>query len=80
MFLSTRVPAEPLPEVPPLQQKKAYNPVVIHRHLSLWDSLHFTYKVSYLSGVTADYIIYGMEDVFRLQLDLYCQIGEGDGW
>lgn len=56
--------------MPPPQEKKAYDPVVIQQHLSLWDSLHFTDKVSYLSGVTADYIIYRMENVvFRLQLD-----------
>ena len=46
VFLSTLVPAEPLPEVPSSQKKKAYDPVVIQRHLSLWDSLHFTDKVS----------------------------------
>ncbi|XP_036938288.1 beta-galactosidase-1-like protein 2 isoform X3 [Acanthopagrus latus] len=36
--------SEPLPEVPSSQKKKAYDPVVIQRHLSLWDSLHFTDK------------------------------------
>uniref|UniRef100_A0A671VDX3 Beta-galactosidase n=1 Tax=Sparus aurata TaxID=8175 RepID=A0A671VDX3_SPAAU len=36
--------SEPLPEVPSPQERKAYDPVVIQRHLSLWDSLHFTDK------------------------------------
>ncbi|KAG7223134.1 hypothetical protein INR49_015893 [Caranx melampygus] len=36
--------AEPLPEVPPPQERRAYNPVVIQQHLSLWDTLHFTDK------------------------------------
>ncbi|KAM9359807.1 beta-galactosidase-1-like protein 2 [Symphorus nematophorus] len=36
--------SEPLPEVPSPQEKRAYDPVVIQRHLSLWDSLHFTDK------------------------------------
>uniref|UniRef100_A0A671VD68 Si:dkey-224e22.2 n=1 Tax=Sparus aurata TaxID=8175 RepID=A0A671VD68_SPAAU len=31
--------SEPLPEVPSPQERKAYDPVVIQRHLSLWDSL-----------------------------------------
>ncbi|XP_071765732.2 beta-galactosidase-1-like protein 2 [Centroberyx gerrardi] len=35
---------KPLPEVPSLQERKAYQPVVIQQHLSLWDSLHFTDK------------------------------------
>uniref|UniRef100_A0A672ITI2 Beta-galactosidase n=1 Tax=Salarias fasciatus TaxID=181472 RepID=A0A672ITI2_SALFA len=38
--------AEPLPEVPSPQERKAYGPVLIQHHLSLWDSLHFTEKVS----------------------------------
>lgn len=46
MFLPTRAPAEPLPEVPSPLERRAYDPVVIQRHLSLWDSLHFTDKVS----------------------------------
>uniref|UniRef100_A0A3Q1JGZ8 Beta-galactosidase n=1 Tax=Anabas testudineus TaxID=64144 RepID=A0A3Q1JGZ8_ANATE len=29
----------PLPEVPSPQERRAYNPVVIQQHLSLWDSL-----------------------------------------
>uniref|UniRef100_A0A3Q2ZKF0 Si:dkey-224e22.2 n=1 Tax=Kryptolebias marmoratus TaxID=37003 RepID=A0A3Q2ZKF0_KRYMA len=33
---------EPLPEVPPPQEKKAYQPVLIQQYLSLWDSLQFT--------------------------------------
>uniref|UniRef100_A0A3Q3KU64 Beta-galactosidase n=1 Tax=Mastacembelus armatus TaxID=205130 RepID=A0A3Q3KU64_9TELE len=39
--------SEPLPDVPPAQERRAYDPVVIQQHLSLWDSLHFTDKVSY---------------------------------
>ncbi|TMS07085.1 Beta-galactosidase-1-like protein 2 [Larimichthys crocea] len=35
---------EPLPEVPSLQERRAYDPVVIQQHLSLWDSLHFIDK------------------------------------
>ncbi|KAM3874801.1 beta-galactosidase-1-like protein 2 [Diretmus argenteus] len=35
---------KPLPEVPSLQERRAYQPVVIQQHLSLWDSLHFTDK------------------------------------
>uniref|UniRef100_A0A667WRD9 Si:dkey-224e22.2 n=1 Tax=Myripristis murdjan TaxID=586833 RepID=A0A667WRD9_9TELE len=35
---------EPLPEVPSLRERRAYQPVVIQQHLSLWDSLHFTDK------------------------------------
>uniref|UniRef100_A0A7N8X6U6 Beta-galactosidase n=1 Tax=Mastacembelus armatus TaxID=205130 RepID=A0A7N8X6U6_9TELE len=36
--------SEPLPDVPPAQERRAYDPVVIQQHLSLWDSLHFTDK------------------------------------
>ncbi|XP_018554454.1 beta-galactosidase-1-like protein 2 [Lates calcarifer] len=36
--------SEPLPEVPSPQERRAYDPVVIQQHLSLWDSLHFTEK------------------------------------
>uniref|UniRef100_A0A3Q1BIL6 Beta-galactosidase n=1 Tax=Amphiprion ocellaris TaxID=80972 RepID=A0A3Q1BIL6_AMPOC len=36
--------AEPLPEVPSAQEKRAYSPVFIQQHLSLWDTLHFTDK------------------------------------
>uniref|UniRef100_A0A8C9YMM9 Beta-galactosidase n=1 Tax=Sander lucioperca TaxID=283035 RepID=A0A8C9YMM9_SANLU len=36
--------AQPLPELPSHQERRAYQPVVIHQHLSLWDSLHFTDK------------------------------------
>ncbi|XP_067364743.1 beta-galactosidase-1-like protein 2 isoform X3 [Channa argus] len=36
--------SEPLPEVPSPQERRAYEPVVIQEHLSLWDSLHFTDK------------------------------------
>uniref|UniRef100_A0A3Q3G9E0 Si:dkey-224e22.2 n=1 Tax=Labrus bergylta TaxID=56723 RepID=A0A3Q3G9E0_9LABR len=35
---------EPLPEVPSPQERRAYDPVLIQQHLSLWDSLHFTDK------------------------------------
>ncbi|XP_022616923.1 beta-galactosidase-1-like protein 2 [Seriola dumerili] len=35
---------EPLPELPSLRERRAYHPVVIQQHLSLWDSLHFTDK------------------------------------
>lgn len=38
--------AQPLPELPSLRERRAYQPVVIQQHLSLWDSLHFTDKVS----------------------------------
>ncbi|KAM9359218.1 beta-galactosidase-1-like protein 2 isoform 2-T2 [Symphorus nematophorus] len=36
--------AQPLPELPSLRERRAYQPVVIQQHLSLWDSLHFTDK------------------------------------
>ncbi|TDH15060.1 hypothetical protein EPR50_G00027820 [Perca flavescens] len=36
--------AQPLPELPSNQERRAYQPIVIHQHLSLWDSLHFTDK------------------------------------
>uniref|UniRef100_UPI0037E8AFCE beta-galactosidase-1-like protein 2 n=1 Tax=Semicossyphus pulcher TaxID=241346 RepID=UPI0037E8AFCE len=36
--------SEPLPEVPSPQERRAYDPVLIQQHLSLWDSLHFTDK------------------------------------
>ncbi|XP_034557095.1 beta-galactosidase-1-like protein 2 [Notolabrus celidotus] len=35
---------QPLPELPPLHERRAYHPVVIQQHVSLWDSLHFTDK------------------------------------
>ncbi|XP_039986793.1 beta-galactosidase-1-like protein 2 isoform X3 [Xiphias gladius] len=35
---------QPLPELPSLRERRAYQPVVIQQHLSLWDSLHFTDK------------------------------------
>ncbi|XP_028275000.1 beta-galactosidase-1-like protein 2 isoform X2 [Parambassis ranga] len=35
---------QPLPELPPLQERRAYQPVVMQQHLSLWDSLHFADK------------------------------------
>ena len=68
MFLSTNVPAEPLPEVPSPRRRRVYDPVVIQQHLSLWDSLHFTDKVGcryteQLSGVTVDSIVYRLENV-----------------
>ncbi|XP_023817748.1 beta-galactosidase-1-like protein 2 isoform X1 [Oryzias latipes] len=36
--------SEPLPQVPSPQERRAYEPVVMQQHLSLWDSLHFTDK------------------------------------
>ncbi|XP_071372742.1 beta-galactosidase-1-like protein 2 [Centroberyx affinis] len=42
--LFSRYHSEPLPEVPSLQERRAYQPVVTQQHLSLWDSLHFTDK------------------------------------
>lgn len=73
MLLWIGVAAEPLPDLPPPQEKKAYEPVVIQQHLSLWDSLHFTDKVGYLRGVTDDYIIYRRVDVLRLELSDGCR-------
>nr|XP_046246296.1 beta-galactosidase-1-like protein 2 isoform X2 [Scatophagus argus] len=35
---------EPLSELPSLRERRAYQPVVIQQHLSLWDSLHFADK------------------------------------
>lgn len=35
---------QPLPELPSHQERRAYQPLVIQQHLSLWDSLHFTDK------------------------------------
>ncbi|XP_058489724.1 beta-galactosidase-1-like protein 2 [Solea solea] len=35
---------QPLPVLPPHSDRKAYQPVLIHQHLSLWDSLQFTDK------------------------------------
>ncbi|XP_026234011.1 beta-galactosidase-1-like protein 2 [Anabas testudineus] len=35
---------QPLPELPRLLEKRAYQPAVIQQHLSLWDTLHFTDK------------------------------------
>uniref|UniRef100_UPI0037E7EAE8 beta-galactosidase-1-like protein 2 n=1 Tax=Semicossyphus pulcher TaxID=241346 RepID=UPI0037E7EAE8 len=35
---------QPLPELPSPQERRAYQPVVVQQHLSLWDSLHFTDK------------------------------------
>ncbi|XP_031716803.1 beta-galactosidase-1-like protein 2 isoform X1 [Anarrhichthys ocellatus] len=40
----SRYHAQPLPELPSHQERRAYQPVVIQQHLSLWDSLHFTDK------------------------------------
>ncbi|XP_069390129.1 beta-galactosidase-1-like protein 2 isoform X3 [Paralichthys olivaceus] len=34
----------PLPELPPLRERRAYQPAVVQQHLSLWDILHFTDK------------------------------------
>uniref|UniRef100_A0A8C7XRB5 Si:dkey-224e22.2 n=1 Tax=Oryzias sinensis TaxID=183150 RepID=A0A8C7XRB5_9TELE len=36
--------SEPLPQVPSPQERRAYEPVVMQQHLSLWDSLQFTDK------------------------------------
>eukprot|EP00063_Salmo_salar_P095323 XP_014070158.1 PREDICTED: beta-galactosidase-1-like protein 3 [Salmo salar] len=33
---------EKLPEVPSLQARRVYEPVIIQQHLSLWESLQFT--------------------------------------
>ncbi|TKS81297.1 Beta-galactosidase-1-like protein 2 [Collichthys lucidus] len=35
---------QPLPELPSLQERRAYHTAVIQQHMSLWDSLHFTDK------------------------------------
>uniref|UniRef100_A0A3Q4HYD9 Beta-galactosidase-1-like protein 2-like n=1 Tax=Neolamprologus brichardi TaxID=32507 RepID=A0A3Q4HYD9_NEOBR len=35
---------QPLPELPPVHERRAYQPAVIQQHISLWDSLHFTDK------------------------------------
>nr|XP_023822481.1 beta-galactosidase-1-like protein 2 isoform X4 [Salvelinus alpinus] len=35
---------EKLPEVPSLQARRVYEPVIIQKHLSLWESLQFTEK------------------------------------
>uniref|UniRef100_A0A8C2ZHC0 Beta-galactosidase n=1 Tax=Cyclopterus lumpus TaxID=8103 RepID=A0A8C2ZHC0_CYCLU len=34
--------SEPLPGEPTPQERRAYDPVAVQQHLSLWDSLHFT--------------------------------------
>lgn len=47
IFPPTHVAAEPLPEVPLIQERRVYNPVTVQQHLSLWDSLAFAEKVSY---------------------------------
>uniref|UniRef100_A0A4W5PRP5 Beta-galactosidase n=1 Tax=Hucho hucho TaxID=62062 RepID=A0A4W5PRP5_9TELE len=36
--------SEKLPEVPSLQARRVYDPVIIQQHLSLWESLQFTEK------------------------------------
>ncbi|XP_070983494.1 beta-galactosidase-1-like protein 2 isoform X1 [Oncorhynchus clarkii lewisi] len=36
--------SEKLPEVPSLQARRVYEPVIIQQHLSLWESLQFTEK------------------------------------
>lgn len=38
--------AEPLPGVPASPERKAYSPAFIQQHLSLWDILQFSDKVS----------------------------------
>uniref|UniRef100_A0A3P8N6V3 Beta-galactosidase n=1 Tax=Astatotilapia calliptera TaxID=8154 RepID=A0A3P8N6V3_ASTCA len=35
---------QPLPELPPVHERRAYQPAVIQQHISLWDSLRFTDK------------------------------------
>ncbi|CAB1348037.1 unnamed protein product, partial [Coregonus sp. 'balchen'] len=40
----SRYHSEKLPEVPSLQARRVYEPVVIQQHLSLWESLQFTEK------------------------------------
>ncbi|XP_029026374.1 beta-galactosidase-1-like protein 2 [Betta splendens] len=35
---------QPLPDLPPVSERRAYLPVVIEQHLPLWDVLHFTDK------------------------------------
>lgn len=42
--LFSRYHTEPLPDLPSLEERQAYLPVVIQQQLSLWDSLHFTDK------------------------------------
>uniref|UniRef100_A0A665UNE1 Beta-galactosidase n=1 Tax=Echeneis naucrates TaxID=173247 RepID=A0A665UNE1_ECHNA len=42
--LFSRYHTQPLPELPSLRERRAYQAVVIQQHLSLWDSLHFTDK------------------------------------
>ncbi|KAM8852959.1 beta-galactosidase-1-like protein 2 isoform 2-T4 [Synchiropus picturatus] len=42
--LFTQYHTKPVPEPPSLQERRAYQPVVIQQHLSLWDTLHFTDK------------------------------------
>uniref|UniRef100_A0A8C8DAQ4 Beta-galactosidase n=1 Tax=Oncorhynchus tshawytscha TaxID=74940 RepID=A0A8C8DAQ4_ONCTS len=40
----SRYHSEKLPEVPSLQARRVYEPVIIQKHLSLWESLQFTEK------------------------------------
>ncbi|CAN9511540.1 unnamed protein product [Ophioblennius macclurei] len=42
--LFSRYHTQPLPDPPSLRERRAYQPVVVQQHLSLWDSLHFTDK------------------------------------
>lgn len=56
--------------MPPPQERRVYEPVVIQQRLSLWDSLNFTDKVSFLSGVTADYITYRMGNAVQARARL----------
>ncbi|KAF7219256.1 beta-galactosidase-1-like protein 2 isoform X1 [Nothobranchius furzeri] len=42
--LFSRYHTQPLPELPALREKRAYLPVIIQQHLSLWNSLHLTQK------------------------------------
>uniref|UniRef100_A0A669ESA7 Beta-galactosidase n=1 Tax=Oreochromis niloticus TaxID=8128 RepID=A0A669ESA7_ORENI len=36
--------SQPLPELPSVHERRAYQPAVIQQHISLWDSLRFTDK------------------------------------
>ncbi|KAM4566081.1 beta-galactosidase-1-like protein 2 [Odontesthes bonariensis] len=35
---------EPLPDLPPSHERRSHQPVVVQKHLSLWDTLHFADK------------------------------------
>ncbi|XP_037534034.1 beta-galactosidase-1-like protein 2 [Nematolebias whitei] len=40
----SRYHSQPLPELPSSQNRRAYQPVMVQQHLSLWNSLQFTEK------------------------------------